>query len=146
MLQHLLTWSAVWFIAIAGAWAQAPASSKQTWKPVAFAIVKYNDDAPKSWNLYHGEKKGLLLLHLWKRYLLVDTKEEEVYDIDPGTVKETGQNVEFDPVSKPAEAIESCEWKTRDVGLVRRIRFRLSKGGNTLELQIPLQANGKPLY
>src|SRR5262249_52973857 len=141
-----VTWSAASFIAVAIIWAQAPVSGKQTWKPVAFAIVKYNDDAPKAWNLYHSDKKGLLLLHLWKRYLLVDTKEEEVYDIDPNTVKETGQNVEFDPGSKPAEAIESGEWKTRDVGLVRRIRFRLSKGGNTLELQIPLQANGKPLY
>jgi len=128
----------------AGAWAQSAA--KQVWKPVAFAIVKYNDDAPKSWNLYHTEKKGLLLLHLWKRYLLVDTKEEEVYDIDPSTVKETGENVEFNPASKPTDPIESGEWKTRDVGPTRRIRFRLSKAGNVVELQIPLQINGKPFY
>ncbi len=126
--------------------AQGQSSGKPTWKPVAFAIVKYNDDAPKSWNLYHTEKRGLLLLHLWKRYLLLDTKEEEVYDIDPSTVKEAGDNVEFDANSKPAEPIESGEWKTRDVGPTRRIRFRLGKTGNTVELQIPLQINGKPLY
>jgi hypothetical protein len=126
--------------------AQAPAAGKQTWKPVAFAIVKYNDEAPKSWNLYHTEKKGILLLHLWRRYLLVDTKDEEVYDIDPGAVKEAGPNVEFDVAAKPAEPLESGEWKTRDVGPTRRIRFKLSKDGNIVELQIPLQINGKPAY
>ena len=39
---------------------------KNLWKPVGFAIVKFNDQAPKSWNIYHTEKKGLLLVRLWK--------------------------------------------------------------------------------
>jgi len=37
---------------------------KALWKSVEFAIVKFNDEAPKSWNIYHTEKKGLLLVHL----------------------------------------------------------------------------------
>jgi hypothetical protein len=126
--------------------AQAPAPQKQTWKPVAFAIIKYNDEAPKSWNLYHTDKKGLLLLHLWKRYLLVDMKEEEVYDVDPGTVKEAGENVEWSLSDKPADPIETGEWKSRDVGPTHRVRFRLGKNGNVVEMQIPLMPNGKPLY
>src|SRR5262249_10176124 len=146
MRQLLLGVLLVWFAMGAGVCAQAPASAKQTWKPVAFAIVKYNEEAPKSWNLYHTEKKGTLLLHLRKRNLLLETRRAEVYDIDPSTVKEAGQNVEFDVGSKPGEPIESGEWKTRDVGPTRRIRFKLSKDGNVLELQIPLQINGKPAY
>src|SRR5260370_14566698 len=55
---------------------------KPVWKSVEFAIVKFNDEAPKSWNIYHTERKGLLLVHLWKRYLLVDMKEQEPYEID----------------------------------------------------------------
>jgi hypothetical protein len=125
---------------------QTPASQKQIWKPVLFAIIKYNDEAPKSWNLYHTDKKGLLLLHLWKRYLLVNMKEEEVYDIDPGTIKEAGENVEWSIGDKPADPIETGEWKTRDVGPTQRVRFRLGKNGNVVEMQIPLQVNGKPLY
>jgi hypothetical protein len=126
--------------------AQTLAPQKQTWKPVAFAIIKYNDEAPKSWNLYHTEKKGLLLLHLWKRYLLVDMKEEEVYDIDPSTVKDVGENVEWSLTSKPAEPIETGEWKSRDIGPTHRVRFRLGKNGNIVEMQIPLMPNGKPAY
>jgi len=51
----------------------AQQKSKQQWKTLPFAIVRYNDDAPKSWNVYRGEHKGVYLVRLWKRYLLIDT-------------------------------------------------------------------------
>ena len=31
------------------------AAEKNIWKPVEFAILRFNDDAPASWNIYHGE-------------------------------------------------------------------------------------------
>ncbi len=111
-----------------------------------FAIVKFNDEAPKSWNLYHTEKKGVLLLRLWKRYLLVDVKEQEVYEIDPQSVKPAGDNVEWPLADKPDQPIETLEWKTRDIGPMQRVAFRLGKGGHILELQIPLKPNGQPAY
>ena len=122
------------------------AGEKSLWKPVAFAIVKFNDEAPKSWNLYHTEKKGVLLLRLWKRYLLVDVNGQEVYEIDPQTVKPHGEDVEWSPADKPDQPIETLEWKTRDVGPMERVQFRLGKAGHILELQIPLLPNGKPAY
>ena len=133
--------------AMAAIRAQAPpAGQKLTWKPVSFAIVKFNDEAPKSWNIYHTDKKGILLVRLWKRYLLVDMKEEEAFEIDPQTVKQTGDNVEWSLADKPPEPIETPEWKSRDVGAVQRTWFRLGKNGHVLDLQIPLQVNGKPAF
>ena len=122
------------------------AAQKQVWKPVAFAIVKFNDEAPKSWNIYHTEKKGILLVQLWKRFLLVDLKEQEAYEIDPQTVKPAGENVEWSPADKPSQPLDTPEWKMRDVGSMERVRFRLGKDGHFLELQIPLLINGKPAY
>src|SRR5215831_15036633 len=75
--------------------AQQANEKKATWKAVEFAIVKFNDEAPKSWSMYHTEKKGLLLVRIWKRYLLVDVKEQEAYEVDPQTVKPAGDNVEW---------------------------------------------------
>ena len=121
-------------------------SQKQTWKSVEFAIVKINDEAPKSWGMYHTEKKGVLLLRLWKRYLLVNVKDEEVYEIDPQTVKPAGDNVEWSLADKPSEPIETVEWKTRDIGPMQRVAFRLGKAGHVLDLQIPLKPNGQPAY
>jgi hypothetical protein len=123
------------------------AGEKLTWKPVDFAIVRYNDDAPASWNMYHGEKKGLLLIRLWRRYLFLNVQDQEVYELDPQKVKVQGDNnIEWSPADLPSDPIETSEWKVRDVGPMRRVVFRFGKSGNFLDIQLPLLINGKPMY
>lgn len=122
------------------------AEQKVVWKPVQFAIVRFNEDAPKSWNIYHGDKRGVLLVRLWKRFMLVDLKEQEVYEVDPEKVKAAGENVEWSPADIPDQPVETSEWKVRDVGLVQRVRFRFGKSGSFLEIQLPLLPNGKTAY
>ena len=122
------------------------AAEKNIWKPVEFAILRFNDDAPASWNIYHGEKRGILLVRLWKRYMLVDVKEQEVYEVDPATVKPQGENVEFSPTSVPDQPVETSAWNVRDVGPVERVRFRFGKNGSFLDIQLPLLRNREPAY
>jgi hypothetical protein len=117
-----------------------------TWHSVEFAIVRYNDNAPNSWNIYHSGKKGVFLVRLWKRYLLVKLDDEEVYDIDPQKIRVIGTSVEWSYADMPEKPIETPDWKERDVGPVERVRFRLGKDGHFLELQIPLGPNGRPIY
>ncbi len=139
----------VFVVLVLGIVASSPpaiAGDKAVWKPVQFAIVRYNDDAPASWNIYHGEKRGVLLVRLWKRYMLVNVQEQEVYDIDPEKVKAQGENVEWSQSDIPDQPIETTEWKVRDVGPMRRVKFRFGKAGNFLDIQVPLLANGKPAY
>jgi hypothetical protein len=124
----------------------APQAARQQWKTVPFAILRYNDDAPKSWNVYHGEKKGVYLVRLWKRYLVVDTGQQAAFEIDPAKVNVEGDNAELSPADIPADPVETSEWKSRDAGPVLRHRFRFGTTGNFMELQIPLQINGKPAY
>ena len=124
----------------------ASAEQKVVWKPVQFAIVRFNEDAPKSWNIYHGEKRGVLLVRLWKRYMLVDVKEQEVYEVDPEKVKPQGENVEWSPADISDPPVETSEWRVRDIGLVQRVRFRFGKNGSFLEIQLPLLPNGKTAY
>ena len=122
------------------------ASKPVEWKSVSFAIVRFNDEAPASWNIYHTSKRGVLLVKLWKRYLLVNVAEHLVFDIDPRTVKPQGDGVQWSTSDMPAEPLEITEWKDRNVGPVERLRFRLGKEGHILELQIPLLPGGKPAY
>jgi hypothetical protein len=131
---------------------QAPAkaapdtSKKLTWQTLEFAIVRYNDNAPNSWNIYHSEKKGVLLVRLWKRYLLVNVQDQEVFDIDPEKIKVSGNTVEWSLADIPDKPIDTPDFVGRNVGSMERIRFRLGKNGHMLELQIPLGLNGRPLY
>lgn len=124
----------------------AEANKPVEWKSVSFAIVRFNDEAPASWNIYHTSKRGVLLVKLWKRYLLVNIPEQRVFDIDPRTVKPQGDGVQWSTSDMPEEPLEITEWKDRNVGPVQRIRFRLGKDGHILELQLPLRADGKSAY
>lgn len=119
---------------------------KLTWRPVEFAIVRFNDAAPNSWNIYHSEKKGVLLVRLWKRYLLVNVADEQAYDIDPQKIKVVGDSVEWSYADMPEKPIETPNWQDRNIGMMERVRFRLGKDGHFLELQLPLGPNGRPLY
>jgi len=125
---------------------QTQPPKKLTWKSVEFAIIRYNGQAPISWNIYHGEKKGILLVRLWKRYMLVRVSDEEVYDIDPQKITVHGDSVDWSPADIPAKPIEVTEWKERNVGSMQRIMFRFPKNGHVLEIQIPLALNGDPMY
>jgi hypothetical protein len=132
--------------------AQAPsrtspdATKKLVWQTLEFAIVRFNDNAPNSWNIYHSEKKGVLLVRLWKRYLLVNVQDQEVFDIDPEKIKVSGDTVELSPADIPNTPIDAPDFVGRNVGSMERIRFRLGKNGHVLELQIPLGLNGRPIY
>jgi hypothetical protein len=124
----------------------AKQGNKQQWKALPFAIVRYNDDAPKSWNVYHGDRKGIYLVRLWKRYLLIDTDAQNAFEIDPAKVKVEGENAQLAPTDIPDQPIETAEWKTRNAGPVLRHKFRFGQSGNFMELQIPVLPNGKPAY
>ncbi len=126
--------------------APAEASKKLTWRTLEFAIVKYNDAAPNSWNIYHSEKKGVLLVRLWKRYMLVNVQDQEVFDVDPQKIKVTGDTVEWSLADVPDKPIDTPDFTGRNVGTMERVRFRLGKDGHFLELQIPLGLNGRPIY
>ena len=126
--------------------AQTEAPKKLTWKSVEFAIIRFNDQAPNSWNIYHGEKKGILLVRLWKRYMLVRVADEEVYDLDPQKVTVHGNTVDWSPADLPDKPLDVIEWKERNVGSMQRITFRFGAKGHVLELQIPLTINGDPMY
>jgi len=146
MKSHRFMLAAVILALVLALSASSRAAERSLWKPVAFAIVKFNGEAPKSWNLYHTDKRGLLLVHLWKRYLLLDMKEHEVYEIDPQTVKPHGEDVKLSNSDTSDQPLEISEWKERNVGQLLRVSFRLGKEGHVLELQIPLKPDGKPVY
>ena len=125
---------------------QTAPPQKVTWKSVEFAIVRFNDQAPNSWSIYHSEKKGILLVRLWKRYMLVKIADEEVYDIDPQKITVHGDSADWSYADIPDKPVEVVEWKERNIGSMQRITFRFGKNGHTLELQIPLGLNREPIY
>src|SRR5215510_10298734 len=124
----------------------SPPKAKNLWKSVPFAIVHYNEDAPKSWNLYYSSKRGVLLLRLWKRYLLIDRNAQQVFDVDPDKIIAKGDDVEFTAEENPGQPADISDWRERDIGSLHRLRFRFGEKGSYLDIQTPLKPNGTPLY
>ncbi|MBS1840738.1 MAG: hypothetical protein JSS69_08645 [Acidobacteria bacterium] len=131
---------------IASGQSTSPPKGKGEWKPVPFAIVHFNEDAPKSWNLYFCSKKGVLLLRLWKRYLLIDRNAQQVFDVDPEKIVVKGEGIEFSFEDNPSEPADITDWRERDIGSLHRLRFRFGEKGSYLDIQTPLKPNGTPLY
>ncbi len=123
------------------------AADKVTWKPINQAILQLNGKAPKTWNVYRAEKRdGWILVKLWRRYLLIDEREQAVYDLDPQKLKAKGDELEWSESDKPAKPIETSGWNTRNIGPARRIRFKLGSDGGVLEVQVPQKPDLRPFY
>ena len=147
-LPLVLAWLLLAAALFAAGAARAQALEKKIlWKPVEFAILKFDEEPPKSWNAYHAEgRRGWILIRLWKRYLLVDLREQTVFDLDPQKFTAKGAALEWPLAELPEKPLEIEKWNERDVGPLHRVRFLLGKKGHALEIQLPQRAGGRPLY
>ena len=83
-------------------------------------------EPPKDWNIYRANRKGdVLLLQLGGRFLLLDTRKQEVREIDPGSVTRDKNTLSNTGGEKDGKPIPSSAWSVRDVGAARRILFKL---------------------
>src|SRR5947209_6199060 len=86
-------------IAATGAAALAPSASASakdkplSWKPIENALLRVNDAPPKEWGVYRsGKKNEPLLLQIGNRFLLIDTHDRHVFELDPAKIeRKTGE-------------------------------------------------------
>lgn len=118
-----------------------------TWKPLDQAMLMLDGKPPKTWSAYRAEKHDAwVLVKLWRRYLLLDLREQAVYDIDPEKLKPKGAALEWSEGERPAEPIAISNWSARDMGPTRRVRFRFGTNGSILEIQLPQKPDLRPFY
>lgn len=118
----------------------AAGAERIAFKRQATAILKMDGKPVKFWEVYVAEKRGhLVLAQLGRRYLLLDTKEKEILEIEPGAIqsKPKGNDVAWTRSPQNEKHIESSEWSLRSVGPAVAIKVRLSAEGRVLEIQLP---------
>lgn len=125
------------------------AADKIAFKRLPVAILKIDDKQVKLWEVYQAEKRGhLVLVQLGRRYLLLETKEKEVFEIDPSAIeqKPKGNELVWVRSSETETKLESEVWSMRSVGPAIAIKVRLSAEGRMLELQLPRLLNSSWFY
>jgi hypothetical protein len=117
------------------------------WKPATGAILKLNGRPVRKWNLYQAEKKGqFLLLQLGWRYLALDVKQEEVYEIPANSLKPKADGFTGQEPGSGMREIPSSDWTTRDIGPAELVRVKLGDYGQTVEIQVPHPPDLRAFY
>ena len=64
-----------------------------TWKPITQALLRVNDQPVKNWNVYEESKKGdPLLLQIGDRFLLIQVREREVFELASAKIEHKGKD------------------------------------------------------
>ncbi len=125
----------------------APAAENIVWKPVANALLRIDDRPAKLWNVYRAEKKDhLLLVELGRRFLMLDLRDREIYELDPARLERKDKLLLWNGADKPGKPLPTADWLVRDAGRARRIRAKLSSEGRVLEVQLPRLPDLRSLY
>jgi hypothetical protein len=150
--------------------AQAPHAEKLTFRQEAWAIFNIDQRPAREWRvLRHPRRDHLLLVEIGWRYLLVDAKEREVFELDPENLVKREREMEWEDaeglVAEPPRWVElerrraagehtarwparllTDEWTVRDIGNAWMVRFRLAAEGRTFELLLRHGKQPRRLY
>ncbi len=140
-------WTQALLLAVLFVGCCALAGSVIVWKPATGAILKLNGRPLRKWNLYQADKKSqYLLVQLGWRYLALDIKEEEVYEVPLKALKPKADGFTSPEPGTSMREIPSSDWVTRDIGPAELVRVKLGDYGQTVEMQVPHPPDLRPFY
>jgi hypothetical protein len=111
-----------------------------TWVQFRAILMRIDDESPKEWNIWrdaHAKKDEILLIQWNKRYLRLNTKLQEVREIDPQSVTHGEKSVTSPADDSSARVLPSDGWILRDVGSADRIYFELTAENHKIDINIP---------
>jgi hypothetical protein len=116
------------------------AADKISWVQYRAVFMRVDDESPKEWTIWrdaHSKKDEVLLIQWNKRYLRVNTKLQEVREIDPQTVAHKDNSATSPADDSSAKILPSDGWILRDVGSADRIYFELTAENHKVDINIP---------
>jgi hypothetical protein len=109
-----------------------------SWKAIDEALLRINDAPPKDWEVYRsGKKNDPLLLQLGKRFLLIESHEHKISELNPSTLERKKGEILWRPADKSARLLMTSDWVVDDIGAAFAITVRLDDENITLDLQLP---------
>jgi hypothetical protein len=143
ILRRISILGAIVSFPIFAATARARTSGSITWKYVNNAILRITGrKPPKQWNVYQDrKKKERVLVQTDSRYLILDAKTKEVFEITPAQFQPRGKYFQSPDPAASQHALPSTDWDMRDVGPAERIQVRLSDENIFLDVELPHPLN-----
>jgi hypothetical protein len=135
----LVAWSLVAVAAVLFSACGASAKEKTlTWKPIEDALLRVDDAPPKEWGVYQaGKKTDRLVLQIGKRFLLIEFRGMQIFEIDPAKVQHKNDTLLWNPDDLPAMPLATSSWSNTDIGGAFGISAKLDADNHTIDLQLP---------
>jgi hypothetical protein len=109
-----------------------------SWKSIDEALLRVNDAPPKEWEVYRaGKKNDPLIVQLGNRFLLVESHDHRIFELDPTKVERKKDEVLWSLSDRPAEALATSDWVVDDIGAAFAIQVKLEKDNASFDLQLP---------
>ncbi|HEV2616608.1 MAG TPA: hypothetical protein VGU63_08385 [Candidatus Acidoferrales bacterium] len=118
--------------------ASARAANRINWKPIGDAILKITGrKPPKAWSVYQDEKKKeRVLVEMDNRYLILDAKTKQVYEITSAQFQLHGKYYQT-AIPIPGPTVPSTGWDIRDIGPAERIEVQLTNENISFDVELP---------
>lgn len=108
------------------------------WRQLTDSQLKIDGKPPLTWNIYVPEKShkksNLVLVLLGHRYLAIDFKARQVYQVLPSDLQAQGKDFESGDLFREDRVIPSEAWTVRDVGPAELVKFTLKDYGREVQL------------
>jgi hypothetical protein len=109
-----------------------------SWKPIEDALLRVNDAPPKEWGVYrNGKKNEPLLLQIGTRFLLIETRDRQLFELDPSKIERKSGEILWGPADRPAKPLATSNWVADDIGAAFVIKVKLDDENALVDLQLP---------
>jgi hypothetical protein len=109
-----------------------------SWKPIEDALLRVNDAPPKEWELYRtGKKNEPLVLQIGPRFLLIDTHDHQIFELDPAKIEKKTGEILWSPSDRPASPLATSNWMVGDIGAAFEVTVKLDVESALVNLQLP---------
>src|SRR5438132_8303132 len=109
-----------------------------SWKPIENALLRLNDAPPKEWGVYRpGRKNEPLLLQIGNRFLLIESHDRQVFELDPAKIERKTGEILWSPADRPAKPLATSDWVVDDIGAAFVIKMKLENEDALVDLQLP---------
>jgi hypothetical protein len=88
----------------------------------------------------------MVLILLGHRYLAIDFKAKQVYQVPPSELRAQGEDFESGDLFKEDRRVPSESWAVRDVGRAERIAFTMKDYGRVVEVLLPHTPDLRAFY
>jgi hypothetical protein len=138
-IPRVAAWSLVVVAALLSCAGGASGKEKTlTWKPIEDALLRVDDAPPKEWGVYQaGKKTDRLVLQIGKRFLLIQFRGMQIFEIDPGKVQRKNDTLLWNPDDLPAMPLATSSWSNTDIGGAFGISAKLDADNHVIDLQLP---------